>query len=95
MGSRNTKGQSKNLLGGCGWPEGIIYEKKRLAETSDAKNDKLWDASVAEAEANKSKGKSWRAAAESRWRFLGSSSLVQLPTAGSISALSRCVFSKE
>jgi hypothetical protein len=39
------------------WPAASIYKKKRLVETSDAKNNKLWDASVAEAEADKSKAK--------------------------------------
>jgi hypothetical protein len=31
------------------WPAATIYEKKLLSETSDAKNDKLWDVAVAEA----------------------------------------------
>jgi hypothetical protein len=31
------------------WPTTTIYEKKLQSETSDAKNDKLWDAAVAEA----------------------------------------------
>jgi hypothetical protein len=34
-----------------------IYERKLLAESSDAKNDKLWDAPMAEAGANKAKVK--------------------------------------
>jgi hypothetical protein len=39
------------------WPAATIYEKKRLAETSDSKNDKLWDASCMEAEADRNKAR--------------------------------------
>jgi hypothetical protein len=40
------------------WPAATIYKKKLLSETSDAKNDKLWDAAVAEANsATKAKAK--------------------------------------
>jgi hypothetical protein len=39
------------------WPAATIYEKKRLVETSDAKNDKLWDASCMKAEADRNKAR--------------------------------------
>jgi hypothetical protein len=39
------------------WPLATIYKNKRLAETSDAKNDKLWDATCLEAAADRNKGR--------------------------------------